>query len=92
MNQFLQQGVVGTGHVVRTIAIASVDLTRQLEQLARSALTGVVVIGAGHLLGNQAYRGLGDEAASSRMPASEFPAVEAAASAPIPQRIPLNAA
>ena len=92
MNLFLQQGVVGTGHVVRTMAIVSVDLTRQLEQFARSALTGVVVIGSGHLLGNSAYRELWNEDALPGILASALSAPEPAVLAQVPYSFPVNAA
>jgi len=52
VNQFVQQRVVGTGHVLRDIATLGADLTRQLEQVTRSTLTGAFVIAAGHLMGS----------------------------------------
>jgi hypothetical protein len=92
MNAFLQQGVTGTGHVVRTFAIATADLTRQLGQFAHSALTGVVVIGSGHLLGNSAYRELDDQEPLPEVAAFTAPSVERRASTRRPQSLPLNAA
>ncbi len=65
MNRFLQQGVFGTGQAARSVAILGADLVRQFEQVARSVVTGAVVIGAGHLLGNSAYRNLGDAVRTS---------------------------
>jgi hypothetical protein len=56
MNQFVQHGVAGTGHVARSIAILGADITKQLEQLTRSVLTGAVVIAAGHLMGNPRHK------------------------------------
>ena len=64
MNRFLQQGVLGASQAARSATIVGVDLARQLEQVALSAVTGVVVIGTGHLLGKSIYRGLGDAAAT----------------------------
>jgi len=70
MNRLLQLGVLGTGQAMRGAAIVGVDLARQLEQVARSALTGVVVIAAGHLLGNSVYRELGDTVTTSHLAAA----------------------
>lgn len=55
MSLFVRRFFVGMGQMVRSTANAGGYLARRVEEHVHSALTGVVVIGSRHLLGDFAF-------------------------------------